>query len=534
MKKQYRHEFLPIAANSSFRGFLIICACLMFVYSCQKDMRLPRSMMVIHGNIQLIGGTNKDTSVTLYWPEAMYSKNKTISYTVEVSTDPTFQTMPKDSSFSVVVQNTDSVSFGGAQLIPFVEYYARVKADSAGLSTKSAWVQSPKFLIGELNLLKNVKYSEITDSAAIIRWTSNSKVTGLTITDSASGSSKEITLTSTDLKNAYKIVTGLQPNTTYAIQLYNAKIRLGHVTFKTMPAITGNIIDLTSVTNRPNLLTDTLSQVPSGSIILLGRGQTYTVGATFAFGNSVSIMSKPGFGDAAYIQLQGYSPFDFVNGSQIDSIVFKNVKITGDYSSNYVMNISTATTVGKIVLEGCNLLGFRGVVRIKNSNPVNIASFILDNCVVDSVNSYGVLNVGNSSAHVQNIQFTNSTIVDANVIIASKTTSESLTISNCTFYESPGQGRYLFDYGSKDITNPVQVLNCLFGKADGAQGYRAGSNTKANVSNSFATSDYSSGVVSGVASYQGSSTQLFTDPANGDFTILDNTLVNVGDPRWQP
>ncbi len=535
MKMQLFYKIINIKTKVRMGRFLMVCSCLILLFSCQKELKSTRSMQVINGSIQLKGGTEKDTSVTLFWSKARYSKNSDITYTVQVSIDPTFQRMPKDSSFSLKIKNVDSLSLGAAQIIPYVPYYARVKADSAGLSTESDWVTSPKFLIGELNLFKSIKDEDIINKAAIIRWVSSPNVTSMTVTDSITGSSNKITFTDDEVENASKKLEDLQPNTTYLLLLYQGKTKVGTTSFTTKPAIKGNIIDLSEIKGKPDLLNDKLaSNFQSGSVILLRRGETYTFNSSFLFNKSVIIRSKPGFEKKAYIKLIGYSPFDFVAGSQIDSIIFNDVKITADYQSSYIMNISNLTEVGKIKLKSCNLSEFRGVVRIKSSNPINIKNFVIEDCVVDSVRGYGVLNVDNSSAHVENIKFKNSTITNANRVITSKTSSQSVLIENCTFYNTPTSGRYMMEYGSNNVDDPVKVLNCLFAKATDVRGVSVGSNTDFDVTNCYMAQDYNGMPFPDVETYEGSSTQLFKDPVNENFTLIDSKLTNVGDPRWIP
>jgi hypothetical protein len=77
------------------------------------------------------------------------------------------------------------------------------------------------------------------------------------------------------------------------------------------------------------------------------------------------------------------------------------------------------------------------------------------------------------------------------------------------------------------------IENCIFGKsADEATNKNIRSKTPATVANSFRTTDFFK-VIKGVNDTEFSSTQLFKDPTNGDFTIKAGTLKEkAGDPRW--
>lgn len=102
----------------------------------------------------------------------------------------------------------------------------------------------------------------------------------------------------------------------------------------------------------------------------------------------------------------------------------------------------------------------------------------------------------------------------------------------------------IIDYGSKNVTNGITVTNCIFGVGKGGsttlRDIKTGSGTAVNASNNYRTSDYVSAGTNdlpNIITYSKPSTQLWEDPTNGDFKIIDASFPgksNTGDPRWRP
>jgi len=521
----------------SIKKYVLLCLCIVAVttYSCKKDELKPsRSMLVINGSFKFKGG---DTAIVVSWPKAMFSKDNSVSYQLDISTDSTFTTFPSD-TFSLVVKDTASVTFTDRDLTPKKVYFARVKALASASSTMSAWLVSPRFLITDsippINIMYNIPDAEIIDTAVLVHWSKNENVTGFKITDSIHKTEKDITLTDENKADTSLLIGGLKPGTAYTIQLLAGKISYGIRYITTKQGITGShIIDLSGISGRPAILYDTLPLVPAGSTVVLQRGQTYPFSTTLMLGNSVVIMSKPGFGPQATLDFKGVS-FDCVDQSHIDSLVFSDLRMTGDFAAGYMINVSTSVTIGKIVIENSSISSLRGIARFKSSTPVIVNNVYVTNCIADSINGYGVVCVDNAAVTVNNIFFTNSSFINNNVVITSKSQSNSIMIRNCSFYNSPGSGKYVFDYSAAlNITGGASISNCLFGMTGGAQWYRAGAATTVAVTGSYGTSDYASKLPAGLSAYPaGNSANTFKDGNHGDLTLIDINSPNAGDPRW--
>jgi hypothetical protein len=125
--------------------------------------------------------------------------------------------------------------------------------------------------------------------------------------------------------------------------------------------------------------------------------------------------------------------------------------------------------------------------------------------------------------------------------------SQSVLIENCTFNEvvsNQTANNYLIDYNANNVTGGIVIRNCIFGKTWAAGGtfqqlgFRAGTSTGLNLTNTYSTSDFTfvGSPLTGTLPYAAASTSLFTAPDVGNFLIKDASFAGkstAGDPRWR-
>ena len=465
-----------------------------------------------------------------------------VSYTVELSKD-SFRTILSSANVDTTYYLFDNLKW--EQL-----YQVQVKANAKDSSKNSKFsnlgaIKTPRFP----TILNIPGISDISDNAVRVSWTnSGATVTSIKILKASDSSVvKDITLSGTDVTNQYRIVSGLSGSNGYIIFLYSGTSVRGWANFTTTAALSGNLIDLRDITGRPSVLLDTLPVVPSGSIILLKRGESYTISSTANLNKSITILSGTDLLNPNQAVISLPNNFNITSGSTIDSIMFKDVKLVGtDYASKYVFNINTACNIGKIGFDACRIEIMRGVLRTQSQAAV-IGTYSINNCIIDSIAGYGIVTVDVASSKVDNIIVQNSTIYKAEKFItSSKPTagSVSVLVSNCTFNEMLTGSNTYIDYGSMNVLNGITVSNCIFGVGKGGsttlRDIKVGSGTSVNASNNYRTSDYvSSGTndLPNIIVYTKPSTQIWQDPVNGNFKIIDASFPGksgTGDPRWRP
>ncbi len=463
------------------------------------------------------------------------------SFTLQLSRD-SFRTIDVSKELTVAVDTVRDLLYDQM-------YQVRVRANAGDSVFSSRWSN-----LGEIKTLKfptilnTPTASDVTEEALRVSWvTEGAPVTRIRVLKADDSSLvREVTLTPADITNQYKIISGLLPSTGYIAYLYSDATMRGWENYTTKAPLSGNIVDLRSITGRPNVLADTLPLIPSGSTVILKRGETYTIASGISLSKAVTITSGSDLQvpDPALIFFT--NNFNFAAGSVIDYIDFKDVTMRSDnYGSRYIFNTTNDATVGRISFDNCNVEIFRGMIRLQRGNTT-VTDVVVNNSILDSLANYGVITVDNVACKAENISITNSTIYKAEVIIVSKSNSTSVTVENCTINEAPRGGSYLVDYNGNNVSSGVKINNCIFGVgksnagATAVRGIRIGSGA-IEAANNYSTADYtliatSPSPIPDVIAYTRRSTELWQDPSNGNFKILDLTFpgrTSTGDPRWR-
>jgi hypothetical protein len=466
------------------------------------------------------------------------------SYTVQVSRD-TFRT----TDVSVNVADTGSALV--TNLLWDKLYQVRVKANATDTSLSSRWselgaIRTPRFP----TILNTPALSDITENAVKVSWAaSGASVSSIKILKASDSSVVSTTsLVPADVTNQYKIITGLSPATGYIIFLYSGTTVRGWVDFSTKAPYAGTVINLTGITGRPSVLSDTIPLIPSGSTVVLRRGENYNIAAAVNFSKTITIVSGADLAVPAQAVITMPANFNITSGAVIDSIIFNDVILRGtDFTAKYVFNINTACTIGKMSFIGCRAEIFRGMIRLQ-SQPAIINNLLIDNCIVDSLAGYGLITVDINTAKADNITIRNSTIYKAQLIVVSKNNSNSVTIENCTVNEAAnGGGSYYVDYNTSptnNVTNGIIIKNSLFGLGKfnaGAQtvrGIRVNAASPISGVNNYRTSDQVSlgNDIPNIVTHTRTAIQLLQDPSIGNFKRIDAGFAGrntTGDPRWR-
>ena len=319
-------------------------------------------------------------------------------------------------------------------------------------------------------------------------------------------------------------------------------------TYKVTVQGTGSTtIDLTDVEDEYSLV-DTLGMIPDSSTVLLGPGKTYTIGGHSLDKSVIFTSSDPMASEMPHLICD--SNFDMVDGASVGFVVFRNIKFSGDFTSDYIFNISETSTLDEFVLESCMVNSLRGILRIKD-NPSVVENFTVMDCVMDSVNNYGLFTMDKDGGAVNNVMLKNSTFSRFQYFIRSKENTQSITMESCTFFQVPDVGRQFMRYdqgsGRDLIVNGVTIKKCVFGHGwdmdnedkYSVRGFDGSESTQFSVSETITTNDFSfsSDTIQELADadvYPGSSYEIWVDPMNGNFNWINETWADfgLGDPRW--
>lgn len=515
--------------------------------SCKKDKELSNPPRVFRPVFTLVGTTAGSNIIVAKWTNITAAT----SFTVALSTD-SFKTIYR----SVV---TDSSAYTFENVDWDREYQIRIRSNSKDSASSSGYYIVGGIQIVFPTLLNNITSSDVTDVGVRPIWASNKgNYTSFKIFKMPMDSLvSEISLTAQDTTNKFKEIYGLKPNTSYQIIAYSGDAYKGRKLFHTVPAqifdIPVDLRELDDATAKTMLTTSYLQGLADGSTIILKRGMTYTITGTVAFQNSITLTTGLGFGNnLATFDLQ-VGNFDVAASANIAQVNFKDVNFEGlatGYGANgrYIFNISTSCTLGKIIVDGCKIVSLRGVIRAK-AGPTTVDTVRFNNCVIDSLRDYGLVNSDFSGALIKNIKITNSTIAEAQKLFVNTKSSgtESIVLQNSTFCYTPLGGNFIMDYNGRTITNGITITNCIFGPGvynnttvlDSINGFRGTADF--NTNGNYKTADLKFILkvpypLSGLTPYTGTAATLFKKPDQADFTIKDSNFPgksSAGDPRWR-
>ena len=514
--------------------------------SCKKEKESSNELvrMFMPGDISVTSG---DTIATLSWKASLYTTGQDLSYTLELSRDSLFQSAAEFSQ----VTNSTQVTVTDRQLLVKQKYYARLKANALGNSEESKWLHSNGMVpIKGEQIFFPVLDGELTESQVTLRWKVTSGVSKITLTTSA-GAKTEVAVDAGESATGKKTITGLTPKTTYTAAIFVGPAEKGNYTFTTFSDIpTGSNVVMVQATDN---LAGMIATVTSGTTFVLLQGTKYTTDATIVIPNNVSF--------TIWGQSGPNRPILAFNGftlpANAGSIKFENLDLTGYQNANtsgtkrnYIFNQSTASTTAEINFENCIIRNLVNTpLRLQGSNAITIGQVIVNKCMVYDIGvsggagTYAFINTNVATGKFNNIYLTNNTFynIGYGLILHNLAPSVTVQIDNNTFYNVTGDGRYMIDYNAQLVSAAFTFINNVVGKtlstAATARALRSGTAPSLG-SNTYKTTDatFSANPFSNIIDYGKASTDLWTDPANGNFLYKDASFTGratCGDPRWR-
>ncbi|MDF1559788.1 MAG: DUF5123 domain-containing protein [Bacteroidales bacterium] len=430
------------------------------------------------------------------------------------------------------------------------QFAARVKSVSSldGV-TESKWA-TVEFRSAPENLFANY-FSEMTGlGSCTVRWKPGAIATALVFVDG--GNEVSYPLTAGEIAAGKKELTGIA-NADYEIRLVNDTFVRG----RTNLVIEGDVLlpaggDLAAA----------IAAMAPGGVLVLTNGADYPLVETDTIRSSIKIRGLlPDNLPTIYLMTGGGNHIFDVDPLMTfsDYVIFENVDIScyyddaGTARNRGVFDVEgSPVSLGSLIFNNCIVRNSgRSVVRLRgNAEGQVINNVEFNNCVMYDFafdSHYGMLNPNNATASMVNIKFMDCTIYNIRggiVNYGSGFGCESIVVDNCTFDQvmmDASSGRWLIDFGTSGVnTGTITVSDCILGlSSEKANGIRPRTMTL-SVTGSYAAADFVD--VDGVFKaalipYAGTSTALWTDPVNGDFTFLDIHFEGAGSagaPRWMP
>ena len=530
---------MKINIKNKLTGLIIGITLLTGFTGCKEDvdLQLPYLFRPVNFNVELL-----KTEATFSWAVV----DSAVSYTLQVSTDSAeFTNLILDTT---ITTNSFVKEFAGE-----TQFYARIRAN-ASTETKNSKFNTIAFETPKENILLIDKITVNAQKTVQVSWEPGKNVSHLEL-ESSGNPIETFNITAEEAIAGIKTCVVANNNANYNIRIYNGNILRG----SSKITIEGDVF----LTSGGSLKSAIETATGSKFIIVLQPGD-YTISSSNACPAGTSLIMKGSDKtNHAKVNIQANSVM-LVLPSAADSIVMSNIDFTAVTAANtaYFINQSAAANVGKVKFDGCKLTGFgNNVLRFQQVGEKRITNFIVNNTIVTncgngaaampSNGTYAFVNSNIDNGYITNIQISNCTfngvshsLLSVPGTSGSTTTSivSTISITNSTFYNIVGGStstRYLIDGGASPNTNiAISLKRLIFAKtmATNTPGGIRNTAGSLEIENVYTTSDWGSTVIiPGAISYSGSSTDLWVDPANGDFRLKATTFPGkgiAGDLRW--
>lgn len=442
--------------------------------------------------------------------------------------------------------------------------------------------------------LATIQSTDITDREARIKWAGNGEIKydSIAIVDDSEDTLVTNVVLKPDkltgvysdetqdiIKSGEVIIYNLTPKTSYRAEAYYNDEYRGKKRFSTVASenYEGIVIDLRGEESgrdekNENSLTwfsvgsgsayanaiDSLLNIPEYAnqdiTFVLQGGEKYRLPTMTIPATTGTLRFVTGLTLAGNAEFYVTGNFTVAKGAHVGGFVFDKINFSGanplndnNYGGKYLFNMGNAgASIDSISITNCNIKWKRGVIRIQTE--ATIEKITIDNCIIDSIAGYGVVNADNEKAAMNNINVTNSTFSVCQVMFTNNKgiSPNSVNVSNCTFWRCSTDKKYIMDFKGKTIKS-FTFNNNLMGPALGETGLEFYSgDVKPDYSDNYFTSDLVWRVKSEedpTPKAQISGTTLSTDVAgtfkdaeNDDFTVISKELgtgkPTPGDPRW--
>lgn len=427
-------------------------------------------------------------------------------------------------------------------------YSVRIKAQPADAAKTESEYAAIYFKTKSEQIMEAVQDADKSATTVTLRWTPGKRVTHLLIKDSQGALVKEIALDASHVADGFILVEGLQPQTSYLAEIFNGENRRGFVGFTTFPEVPAaeHIVYWNAGDVVTQAFFDGLAQYSNVSIAI-PAGSYFGISEAIIIpdGLSLHFFGLPGATKAVLSQnlftLSANHAFIRFTNLDITGVGFDETGTETGLTYNYLINQSLAANVGSVEFDNCLLHDFNNCVfRVQGSETKYIGLLSFNNCLAYNFkDTYYFINNNAAASVIDNIVVTNSTFYNVSrFILHNASNNNKVAIADCTFDKMLAAGRYFIDFNKSGPASELSLTNCLFGStlSETAKGIRA--TLDASVMNSFAATDWVLGgnAIPGLSSYSKTSTDLFVNPAEGDFTIKDDTFEgrnSCGDPRWR-
>lgn len=439
-------------------------------------------------------------------------------------------------------------------LVYDTKYSVRVQAITENDESRTSKWHGVYFKTDAQQIFTTPTENDIADRSVIMSWPAGEEVTKIVATDADGNIITTVELSAEEIAAGKAEITGLSPETTYTINLYNGEKERGNKKVTTIADLDG-----ATVVRPEDDLGALLEAAKDGDVFALYGGthvikheaedeSDATTAGSVAISKSITIK---GIYPTNVPIINGRFELKDGAGLSISQVVLDGTGTSGDQAFNF----KGTTECGALDVQNCEIKNYvKGVFY--HATTTYIPSITFNNCLIHDITCEGgdMFDSRDKKGYLEALTITNSTIYNsasARDIIriddnsgtwAGKTTT--VKVDHCTF-DNVGQSsnkRYLY---VRFQSNVITWSNNLI------------TNTKSVYSNQSKTSmpEYSNNAYYEASSLQTSDvankvnsdgkrefadkdgTTLTASPyantTEGDFTLTESaSKLGVGDPRW--
>lgn len=503
--------------------------------------------------------------------------------------------VPSDGSDPISIE-TNEPTCKFTNLAYDMEYQIRLKAISTSKGIESKDYTTTVTTADYPTMLNSLSSSNIIDTEVRLTWDVDGGNTVYDVLKIFNGDDElidEIQLTADDLAAGEVIIRNLEPAKSYRVDAYYNGKYLGKKRFKTTASesYSGAVVDLrvfTASELKKMLSTEFLDSVVTAHAeedlnIVLKGGIEYTIsGGTTIPATTHTIRFVTGLtleGNAKFISGGGFTIGK--NGADVESIVFEKIDFISDkakamddlkantdkgWGGRQVFNINGVNSIlNNLTFKDCSVTGYRAVVR-GQTNKDHIHNVTMENCTINGIGDQGVVTNADKGGDWKVVTIKNCTITNIVMLCDFRKTANPLEVNveNCTFCYAPlettaNANTPLFRFAANSVA--LKVKSTLFGPSMASEEssggtimpYVAGTAGSIMINATATTLDiiscYKTNFIytdlgteeepktyplEGVEDLKMSETELWSNPANGNFKIIANLdATDVGDLRWK-
>lgn len=448
-----------------------------------------------------------------------------------------------------------------------------------------------------INYPTKVSGAKAIDNAARVSWGEGGQkikyVMACPAEDAETQDTIKVKVSDAEYAQGYVDVYGLQPETSYTFKTYDSSTDFNNTTYAGRTAATtkasvnfdekygeGMWLDTRSWDTKQ--AKDTLKtaefwkMVKDGMTVILRGEQEYKVNNSINLDRNVTFITGMTLGGNAQFTFSG--GMNVKKGVNIDKVKFESIDMISDkqadkdaflagtdkgFGGRQVINVSgTGSTINELIFNDCYIRGFRGVVRGQKNND-NFQSITFKGCTIDGVGDQGVVTIADKGGDFRNVTFDDCTITNIIMLCDLRKTAQTPTVNvnNCTFCYAPMETTKdaktpLFRFGTNAAN--LNITNSIFGPSMATEG-SAGSklqlytpgvkgsilldneSTVLSVAGSYKTNfdytpigaDAKTYGIEGLIDFKGSETDLWTNPANGEFKFNASLDSEAGASKWK-